>query len=205
MSFSKRWQVFSVITLFLLGGGILMTVASPFLHSMMGLAATLGVSQFVFVQWVAPFLPEFPEKLSAFYWAKSGTKAPMAMMNLISSVINQWTVLPALMVLVYCISKGKPVPVVFDHHQKIEIVLTIAQTILASIFLLNMEMEWFDAAMLFILLFAQFILPHLREEMIFVYIFFILLEVVRTIVQKDRSFVAFRRFKEQYKNHVKRK
>jgi len=64
-------------------------------------AASLGVSQFVFVQWVAPFLSEFPEKLSAFYWARRVSHAPMALMNMVSSNVNQWTVLAAMIPLVY--------------------------------------------------------------------------------------------------------
>ena len=46
-----------------------------------------------FIQWVAPFLSEFPEKVSAFLWARRVTHAPMALMNMVSSNINQWTLL----------------------------------------------------------------------------------------------------------------
>jgi hypothetical protein len=49
------------------GGGLLLYVsAHPFLESTLAVAAVFGVSQFVLVQWVAPFLSEFPEKISAF-------------------------------------------------------------------------------------------------------------------------------------------
>ena len=56
-----------IAVFFLLGAAILYFSARPFLDSMLALAVSLGISQFVFVQWVAPFLSEFPEKLSAFY------------------------------------------------------------------------------------------------------------------------------------------
>src|SRR5205085_10821824 len=56
--------------MFIAGGSLLYFAAHPFLNSMLALATSLGVSTFVFVQWVAPFLSEFPEKLSAFYWAR---------------------------------------------------------------------------------------------------------------------------------------
>ncbi|PYO94739.1 MAG: hypothetical protein DMD60_14200 [Gemmatimonadetes bacterium] len=65
------------------GGALLYVTAHPFL-------------EFVLVQWVAPFLSEFPEKVSAFYWARRVTHAPMALMNMVSSNINQWTVLAAM-------------------------------------------------------------------------------------------------------------
>ena len=35
----------------------------------------LGISGFVFIQWVAPFVSEFPEFFSAYYWARNVEKA----------------------------------------------------------------------------------------------------------------------------------
>jgi len=70
------------------GGALLYVTAHPFLESMLAVAGLVGVSQFVLVQWVAPFLSEFPEKVSAFYWARRVTHAPMALMNMVSSNIN---------------------------------------------------------------------------------------------------------------------
>jgi cation:H+ antiporter len=85
---ARRWAA----VLLLLGGGgiVIYFVAEPFLASMLALAASLGMSQFVFIQWVAPFLSEFPEKTSAFAWARRVTRAPVALMNMVSSNINQW-------------------------------------------------------------------------------------------------------------------
>ena len=94
-----RWT--AIISLFAAGGTLLYFTAHPFLKSMLALAAIFGVSEFVFVQWVAPFLSEFPEKVSAFYWARKVSTAPMALMNMVSSNINQWTVLAAMIPIVY--------------------------------------------------------------------------------------------------------
>src|SRR2546423_812845 len=65
------WRGLGVVALFVAGGALLYFTAHPFLTSMIGLATTLGVSQFVFVQWVAPFLSEFPEFVTTSYWARS--------------------------------------------------------------------------------------------------------------------------------------
>jgi cation:H+ antiporter len=54
------WRALAVVGLFVIGGVMLYFTARPFLDSMIGLATTLGVSQFVFVQWVAPFLLGVP-------------------------------------------------------------------------------------------------------------------------------------------------
>src|SRR5713226_462521 len=74
---SKAVRNGGIFLLFLGGGLILYFVAEPFIESMLALAVGLGMSQFLFVQWVAPFLSEFPEKLSAFNWARRITMAPM--------------------------------------------------------------------------------------------------------------------------------
>ncbi|HWC77856.1 MAG TPA: hypothetical protein VG778_10360, partial [Blastocatellia bacterium] len=86
-----------IIGLFVAGGAILYFAAHPFLESLKAISVTLGLSTFVFVQWVAPFLSEFPEKVSAFNWARRVTTAPLALMNMVSSNINQWTMLAAML------------------------------------------------------------------------------------------------------------
>ncbi|HZE89013.1 MAG TPA: hypothetical protein VE404_05665, partial [Verrucomicrobiae bacterium] len=80
-----------IFGLFLAGGLILYLVAEPFLESLLALAVSMGMSQYFFVQWIAPFLSEFPESGSAFYWARKLKGAPVALVNMISSNINQWT------------------------------------------------------------------------------------------------------------------
>src|SRR5512140_1252966 len=97
-----------LIASFFLGGGILLYfLASPFLESMLALSVSLGLSQFVFIQWLAPFLSEFPEKVSAFNWARKVRTAPLAVMNMVSSNFNQWTVLAATLPIVLSICSGR--------------------------------------------------------------------------------------------------
>src|SRR2546426_2217097 len=118
------------------------------------------------VQWVAPFLSEFPEKLSAFYWARRVTHAPMALMNMVSSNINQWTVLAAMIPLVYGYSSLRHHGVWMDFHfdaaQRLEILLTLLQTALGMMLLANMEFDWLDASIIFVLWLAQFLRPDWR-------------------------------------------
>src|SRR5438045_4740228 len=93
LSFRGRARIVAILLLFAGGGLLLYLTAHPFLNSMLSIATSLGVSTFVFVQWVAPFLSEFPEKLSAFYWARKVSTANVALMNMVSSNINQWSIL----------------------------------------------------------------------------------------------------------------
>src|SRR5262249_25577342 len=108
MGFAAPRKGLAVLGLFLLGGLILYYATPVFLDSMLGLAALLGVSSFVFVQWVSPFLSEFPEKVTAFAWARKEGHAGMALMNMVSSNLNQWTVLAAMIPIVYSFSVGHP-------------------------------------------------------------------------------------------------
>src|SRR6185436_8107535 len=146
--------------LFAVGGLLLYVTAHPFLTSMIALATMVGISQFFLVQWVAPFLSEFPEFVSTFGWARRVSHAPMALMNIVSSNINQWTILAAMIPLVYGFSHhhhyGTWADFTFDAGQRIEIVLTLLQTTLGVMVLANMEFDWLDATALFGLWVVQF-------------------------------------------------
>ncbi len=145
---AKRW--IAVLGLFAVGGAIIVLVAEPFLNSMLGSPRASAISQFVFIQWVAPFLSEFPEKTSAFAWANRITRAPVALLNMVSSNINQWGILSGLLAVIYCISHGDTSPLPFDDFQRHEILLTILQAFLGWLFLASMSFEAYEAVGLFL-------------------------------------------------------
>ncbi len=186
-------RITCVAGFFIIGTATLYFSAHPFLLSMLAIATSIGISQFVFVQWVAPFLSEFPEKLSAFYWARKVTKAPMALMNLVSSSMNQWTILVALIPFVYSFGRGGISTVIFDEHQKLEILLTITQSYLGFLFLTSMDFKFFEAAALFILWFAQFLVPGIREQILWIYAAWAAVETFRLIknLGKRNAFSVF--------------
>jgi cation:H+ antiporter len=169
LSFGPGRRAWAIAGIFIVGGAILVVSAHAFVESMLALAIAAGVPAFVFVQWVAPFLSEFPEKLSAFNWARQITKAPMAVMNLVSSTINQWSILSALIPVIYSFSKGTPSAIVFDEHQRLEILLTLLQSFLGWLLLVNMDLRASEATILFVFWLVQFLVPSLRGPMIWVY------------------------------------
>ncbi len=188
----KPLQFYVIAGLFLAGGALLYFAANPFLTSMLGLAAVLGVPQFVFVQWMAPFLSEFPEFVSTSYWARSRGKAGMALMNMASSNINQWTMLAAMIPIVYSVSLGHVAAVPITEH-RVEVVLTLLQGILGVLLLANFNFQAYEAGVLFVLWLAQFLRPEWREEMCVVYGAWIAIELLTTPFRKDRlrAFVVF--------------
>lgn len=175
----------AIAVLFLAGGAILYFSAHPFLDSMLAISASLGVSTFVFVQWVAPFLSEFPEKLSAFYWARKVSTANVALMNMVSSNINQWSILSAMIPVLFVISAGELRPLTFDLHQREEILLTILQSFLGFLLLLNMELRFHEAVILFVFWFVQFVMPSWRHTMLYVYLGWCIVEIVRMVAARS--------------------
>jgi cation:H+ antiporter len=169
----------AIWSLFLAGGILLFFTAHPFLESMLAMATTMGVSTFVFVQWVAPFLSEFPEKISAFYWARRVNTASVALMNMVSSNINQWSILSAMIPIIFVISAGTIKPLTFDTFQEQEIMLTILQSFLGFVILLNLQLTFYEALVLFILWLIQFVVPSSRHAMIYVYLMWSAVELVR--------------------------
>lgn len=175
-------KYFFTTLLFVAGGVALYYSVHPFISTLERWSLQLGISTFVFVQWVAPFLSEFPEKVSAFNWARQEKKAPMALMNMVNSNINQWTMLAAMIPLVFNLSLGHFEPVVFDHMHWVELALTIAQSVLGGVLLLDMRFSMWDALAIFVLWIVQFIFGHLREEVAIIYCVWAAFEVGKVLI-----------------------
>ncbi|MDZ4678648.1 MAG: hypothetical protein SGI74_14215 [Oligoflexia bacterium] len=168
----------SILSIFVAGGFILQYAAHPFLNGLEAVAVMYGISTFVFIQWCAPFVSEFPEKITAFQWArKGGRKVTMAMLNMVSSNIVQWTMMAGMLPMIYSVSKGEITSIYFDQHQETEILLTILQSFLSVLFLMDLEFHFWDAFGLFLLWAIQFFVPDFREEIMYVYGIWIIAEI----------------------------
>jgi len=199
MSLRPGLRGIAVVGMFVGGGLILYLVAHPFVDSLMSLAVTAGISEYVFIQWVAPFLSEFPEFLSSFRWAASVRHAPMALMNVVSSNINQWTVLAGMIPVAYSLSLGHLAAIPFDGMHRHEILLTILQSLLGMILLMNMRYSWWEALVIFVLWFVQFCVPSLRVKVIDAYAVLIVLGIVQAFFGK-RSCEAFTVFGSRFRH-----
>jgi cation:H+ antiporter len=176
----KTLRVGAIAGLFLVGGALIYASAEPFLGGLLAVAGLLGVPTFVFVQWMAPLVSEFPEMASTFYWARTVERAPVALMNMVSSNINQWTLLTAMLPVIYSMSKGAVTPIVFDQQQQTELLLTIAQATVGGTFLLNMELAWWEASVLFVLFAVPFANPAWATQVTWVYFAWAALELARS-------------------------
>lgn len=201
----KAIRIATIAGLFIAGGALIYFMAEPFLASLLALSASLGVPNFVFVQWVAPFVSEFPEKVSALYWARTVDRASTALMNMVSSNINQWTLLAAMLPIVYSVSRGAASAIPLDGQQEMELLLTLAQSVVGALFLLEMRLAWYQAAGLFVLWAVQFVLSTAgggaHRAITAIYFAWALFEAARMAKGRRRP-PAVRLFGLMWKRHV---
>ena len=152
----RRIRITTILGLFIAGGLAVFLFADPFLYGLGGLAAATGISSFVFIQWVAPMVSEAPEGISAYFWARDHERASIGLMNLVSSNISQWTLMAAMLPVVLSFASNGIAGIPFDSNQSREMLLTLSQSLLAVLFLMDMEVAWWEVAGLFLLWATQF-------------------------------------------------
>jgi hypothetical protein len=101
---------------------------------------------------VAPLLSEFPELFTVVYWSRQG-RAEQSFMNIVAAKINQWTLLIAMIPMVFAIThlieaKGG-FAIRFDSQQRIEIMLTAAQGLFAAVAMFKFRFLRWEAMALF--------------------------------------------------------
>ncbi|HEY7338512.1 MAG TPA: hypothetical protein VH639_26735 [Bryobacteraceae bacterium] len=189
----RRLRIVIILSLFAGGGFFIAYSTEPFLASVLSLAALVGVPDFVFLQLITPIATEFPEMASTFYWARTVDRAPMALMNMVSSNISQWALLPALLPALLSISSGGLTPVVFDARQSRELTMTLAQALVGLMFLINMELAFWEALTLFILFLIPIAWPAAAYAVTTLYFVWAGVEFVRMLAgrRKPRALIAF--------------
>lgn len=133
--------------------------AEPFAEGLVHSGVQLGIDEFLLVQWLAPLASEAPEFLFAGILAYRG-RAGVAMGALLSSKVNQWTLLIGGLPLAYSISGGHLEPLPLDPRQVEEVLLTAAQSAFALAVMVSLSMSAMEAGLLFGLFIIQFAVPN---------------------------------------------
>lgn len=147
------------LLLFFFAAGVILCDAELFSESLVASGKVLGINEFLLVQWLAPIASEAPEFIVSIMFALRG-HASLALGSLISSKLNQWTLLVGMIPGVYAASSGSinpPMPM--DAHQMHEILLTAAQSLFAVVLLTRMRLGLRGAMILLVLFIAQFAAP----------------------------------------------
>lgn len=174
------------IGLFAYSGLVIFFSAEPFAHSLVMMGKDFGINEFLLVQWLAPIASEAPEFIIAATWAMRGA-AGSALKALISSKVNQWTLLIGTIPLVFAISGGAIRPFILNDLQIHELVLTSAQSLFAVAVLVNLKFNRAEGLLLVALFGAQLIVESIRIEVAVIYI---LLAVVYHIMQRKHLIPA---------------
>ncbi len=157
--------------LLLIAMATLLAAAKPFAESLIESGARLGIDRFLLVQWLAPLASEAPELLVAGIFAING-HGSSGMSALLSSKVNQWTLLVGTLPIAYSVALGRVAPLPLDTRQTEELVLTASQSLLGIAFLLNGRLQGWKAILLLVLFCVQvpFTHPEVRYALSLMYV-----------------------------------
>jgi cation:H+ antiporter len=143
--------------LFVYAAGLILRAAEPFANGLVETGASFGIDRFLLVQWLAPLASEAPELIAVVLLCLRA-RAAGAMTVLLSSVVNQWTLLVGGLPLAYSVGHGGLASLPLDGRQTEEFLLTAAQSLFAVAILLNLSLSLREALLLFALFVAAIVL-----------------------------------------------
>ncbi len=161
----------AVLLMFAFAGVVIWYSAEPFAEGLKETGKTYGVNEFLLVQWLAPLASESPEGMIALLFALKG-KGSVGLGALISSKVNQWTLLVGALPLAYGLAAGGLfagglAPMILDARQKEELLLTSAQSLFAAVVISDFRFALWEAMLLLILFTAQLLMPQENIRYIF--------------------------------------
>jgi len=204
---SKRKKSTAILALFLFAGLTFVLITDSFVTSIQNLAQMFLVgllgsgAVFFTIQWIAPVLSEFPEKVTAFNWARQMTLAPLALLNFISSSVNELTALVALIPVVYFVSSGGLRSIPLGQLQWVEIFLTMSQSLYACASLLDLTYDIENALVLLVLWIISTAIIEARLLVAILFLFFAAYETMRS----RGRIVVFSAFQDTVKKGVLRR
>lgn len=147
----------TVSLLFLAAVVTVLVSAGGFAEGLVGTGTRLGIDQFFLVQWLGPLATEAPELIVAglFAWR---SRAGDALRILMSSKVNQWTLLVGSLPIGY-LAGGGHYGLPLDARQTEELLLTATQALLGLAVVMDLSLRVREAVLLLGLFLVQFVLP----------------------------------------------
>ena len=162
-TFSPAARRAAVGVLFAVAAGVILISAEPFADALVATGTQFGISQFFLVQWIAPLASEAPELLIAGLYAwRLNTNAGLG--TLVSSKVNQWTLLVGTLPIVFSITGGTLHGLPLRPEPREELLLTAAQSVFAVAVLASLSISMREAQALFVLFWVQFVLGSVLPE-----------------------------------------
>ena len=154
------------LSLLLFAGYAIFISAEPFADGLVHIGRSRAIDEFILVQWVAPLASESPEFVIAIIFA-TRLRGGMGLGALISSKVNQWTLLVGALPIAYCIASASFRGLPLDARQTEELYLTSAQSLLATLLIANLEISRMEAVMLAALFGVQLVFPSTEVRIAF--------------------------------------
>lgn len=151
----------AVGALMLWATGVVLLVAEKFGEALVETGAAFGIDEFLLVQWLAPLASEAPEFVIVALWTIRG-EARMALGALVSSAVNQWTLLISSLPIAYSVGSRALHALPIGTRQAEELFLTAAFSVVALTFVLNMHLSIGEATGLVALFILAAALPALH-------------------------------------------
>ena len=170
--------------LFVFSAAVIVVSAEPFAEGLVESGTKLGIDEFLLVQWLAPLASEAPEFLVAGILAFRG-RAAMGLAALLSSKVNQWTLLVGGLPVAYSISGETLGGLPLDGRQTEEVFLTAAQSLFAVAVLVSLSLGRLEAGVLLGLFLIQFLIP-ISEVRLAIAVIYVVLALV-LIVSRRRD------------------
>lgn len=182
--------------------GVIYLAADPFAQSLVETGKSMGIDEFLLVQWVAPIASESPEFAVAALLVLRGRLAK-GLLTLVSSKVNQWTLLVGTLPVITSLSGGRPLPLALDARQREELFLTAAQSLFGVATLSNGLLSRIQALVLFVLFAAQMFVPTTMGRWFFAMAYLICTVVVFVSHKPSRSgmLMAFRTLSRAVRGH----
>jgi cation:H+ antiporter len=132
--------------------------AEPFAEGLVHIGNNYDIDEFLLVQWVAPLASESPEFVIAllFAWRHRGT---LGLSALISSKVNQWTLLVGALPIAFIAAGGALSGLPLDERQTEELLLTSAQSLLATLLICDLDFSRLEAVLLAAVFGVQLLFP----------------------------------------------
>src|ERR1051325_7677681 len=147
--------------------------AEPFAEGLLASGRAFHIEEFLLVQWVAPLASESPEFIVAVLFALRANPGA-SLGTLLSSKINQCTLLIGMLPVLYAFSSGRAEGMQMDDRQVEELLLTAAQSVFAVAVLSNLSLSLKEAVLLFVLFAAQLLIPDPRFRYYFAFLYIVL-------------------------------
>ncbi len=144
-----------------------------FSEGLLGTARNFGIDSFLMVQWLAPLASEAPEFIVAMYLVRK-LRTSAGLNALISSKVNQWTLLIGTIAIIFSLSSMKIVALPLDERQTEEVLLTAAQSVFALAIIMDRKVNVYEALALMGLFLIQFALPSIHARILLSWVYIIL-------------------------------